>query len=144
MKTTFPLIQLICKILHWNPSLLAVFDRYVHPNNTLFHSMENHSIPTAKTRLSSRNSIPFENKGQIDLLHLARKLWPIATEPALVSGKSDSLLNPGKERFLVGLCRSCIKNISHWRCPPASGVFYHKAIDVVSMACLYVYVKRYP
>ncbi len=141
----FHLIQLILQDPALEPALLAVFDRYVHPYQYIVSfNGKSFDVPLLETRhVLQRIPSPFENKGQIDLLHLARKLWRNRLPSRRLGDLENQILclTRGKEEVPGWLVPELYKEyLSTGDARPLSGVFYHNAIDVVSMAGLYVYV----
>ena len=143
-KQNFHLVQLILPDPALEPALLAVFDRYIYPYQyVVSFNGKAFDVPILETRhVLHRLPSPFEGKEQIDLLQLARKLWRNRLPSRRLGELENQILclTRGKEEVPGWLVPELYKEyLATGDARPLSGVFYHNAIDVVSMAGLYVH-----
>ncbi|NLG96804.1 MAG: hypothetical protein GX491_05545 [Chloroflexi bacterium] len=117
---------------------LVRFDVVVTFNGKTF------DLPLLNTRyLLNGVPAPFEGYQHLDVLHIARKIW---------RERLPSRALPELEREIIQIRRS-EEDIPGWMIPqiyfdylrtgdarPLAGIFYHNALDILSLATLYGYV----
>ena len=114
-------------------SLLEAFDVLVTYNGKSF------DIPLLETRYRlNRLPSPFSRLRHIDLLHSARRLWRLALESCRLKELEARILGVERQGDVDGALIPDLyfqflrtKNLD-----PLQPVFYHNAIDVLSLACL--------
>jgi uncharacterized protein len=114
-------------------SLLEAFDVLVTYNGKSF------DIPLLETRYRlNRLPSPFSRLRHIDLLHSARRLWRLALESCRLKELEARILGVERHGDVEGALIPDLyfqflrtKNLD-----PLQPVFYHNAIDVLSLACL--------
>jgi uncharacterized protein YprB with RNaseH-like and TPR domain len=129
------------------PALLAAIEEFLAPCSALVtFNGKAFDLPLLQTRYLAQGwRPPFTNAAHIDLLHLARRLW----RDRLPSRTLGSL-----EVEILGASRT-LQDVPGWMIPqlyfdylrsgdarPLEGVFYHNALDVVSLAALFNYMAR--
>ena len=121
---------------------LAALEEFMAPCEALVtFNGKSFDIPLLHTRFVSHGwRPPFKNSAHVDLLHLARRLW---------SERLPSRTLGNLEVQILGASRS-EQDVPGWMIPslyfqylrsgdarPLKSVFYHNAMDVVSMAALF-------
>ncbi len=102
-------------------------------------------IPLLETRYAlARRPSPFARLAHLDLLHPARRLWKLRLESCALTHLEKELLGISREGDVEG---SEIPGIyfDYLRTSDACGlqpVFYHNALDIVSLAALAVEMAR--
>jgi uncharacterized protein YprB with RNaseH-like and TPR domain len=127
------------------PALLAAIEEFLAPCSALVtYNGKAFDIPLLQTRYLAQGwQPPFKDTAHIDLLHLARRLW----RDRLPSRTLGSL-----EVEILGASRTQ-QDVPGWMIPQLyfdylrsgdarllEGVFYHNALDVVSLAALFNYM----
>jgi hypothetical protein len=123
------------------PAMLSALENFAAPADALVtFNGKSFDIPLMNTRyLSNAAPSPFSEMGHIDLLHLARRLWRDVL-PSRALGDLES--------EILDIERSS-SDIPGWMIPemytdylrsgdarPLAGVFYHNAMDILSMVTL--------
>lgn len=115
--------------------ILAQFDVVVTFNGKTF------DVPMLNTRyLMNGFAEPFTEYEHVDMLHIARKLWRDRLPSRALGALEGSILNVYRSQ----------EEVPGWLIPqiyfdylrsgdarPLAGVFYHNAIDILSLAALY-------
>jgi uncharacterized protein len=142
----FHLRQLIMPDPYLEPALLAVLARYTEGCRYIVsYNGKSFDIPLLENRhILHRMPSPFADKQHIDLLHMARKLW----RNRLTSRRLGDL-----ENHILSFARTN-DDIPGWLVPeiykeylntgdarPLSGVVYHNAVDILSLAGVFVHVS---
>ena len=102
-------------------------------------------VPLLDTRyLMNRRKAPFSRLDHVDLLHGARRLWRLKLESCKLQDLERRIL--GHERvgdvggaFIPNLYFDYLRN---GNAEPLEPVFFHNAIDILSLACLTAIVPR--
>jgi hypothetical protein len=127
------------------PAQLAAIEEFLAPCSALVtFNGKAFDVPLLQTRYLAQGwRPPFSDLAHIDLLHLARRLW----RDRLPSRTLGNL-----EVQILGASRT-LQDVPGWAIPqmyfdylrsgdarPLEGVFYHNALDVVSLAALFNYM----
>ncbi|MCJ7623768.1 MAG: ribonuclease H-like domain-containing protein [Anaerolineaceae bacterium] len=146
-ENDFKVVQLFMKDPSHEMSLLDVFDRILDPFQVIVtFNGKSFDIPLLLNRhIINRIPLPFENKDHWDILQLSRKLW----RSRLPSRRLADL-----ELSILGLSRGS-EEIPGWLVPeiykeylntgdarPLAGVFYHNAVDILSLACIFLHSAK--
>lgn len=143
----FKVVQFFMRDPAEEPAQLLALEEFIAPCQTVVtYNGKAFDIPIINTRYTSWGwRTPFKDLAHLDLLPLARKLWRQRLE-------SRTLGNV--ETFILG-ARRTTEDVPGWLIPqlffdylrsgdarPLKGVFYHNAIDVVSMAALLNHISH--
>ncbi len=141
----FTLVQFFMRDPAQEAALLAALDQFLSRFDVVVtFNGKTFDLPLLNTRCVMNGiSIPFDRFEHLDVLHIARKLW----RDRLPSRALGEL-----EREIVQYYRSG-EDIPGWMIPdmyfeylrtgdarPLSGIFYHNAIDILSLAALYNHI----
>jgi len=141
----FKLVQIFMRDPGQEPALLAAITQVLEPFDTIVtFNGRSFDVPLLKTRhVLNGFTSPFANLHHVDLLPLARRIW----RNRLPSRALSSL-----ENDILGLQRTR-EEVPGWMIPgiyfdylrtgdarPLEGVFYHNAMDIVSLAALFNYM----
>jgi len=143
----FHILQIIMSDPHLEAALLAALARFTEGFRTVVtYNGKSFDIPLLENRhILHRIPSPFENLSHIDLLHLARKLWRNRLASRRLGDLEQSILQlrRGKEEVPGWLVPEIYKEYLHTGdARPLTGVFYHNAVDVLSLAALFIYIAR--
>jgi uncharacterized protein YprB with RNaseH-like and TPR domain len=137
----FHLVQFFMRDPAEEPAQLLALEEFLAPCQALVtYNGKAFDIPLLVSRYTSHGwSIPFRDYAHIDLLHLSRRLWRDRL-PSRTLGYIEA--------HILGAQRSQ-EDVPGWMIPqlyfdylrsgdaePLRGVFYHNAMDVVSLAAL--------
>jgi uncharacterized protein len=118
--------------------LLAPFHAIVTFNGKSF------DVPLLKTRfLMNGIAEPFSTLEHLDLLHLARRLWRSRLESRAMGDLEKEIIGFFREQAEVPgylIPQYYFEYLRTRDSRPLSGVFYHNAIDIVSLAALFVHM----
>jgi hypothetical protein len=143
----FRLVQFFMRDPAEETAQLAALTEFLQPCDILVtFNGKAFDVPLLNTRyLSHRCASPLGEPGQLDLLHLARRLW----RDRLPSRALGQL-----EIHILGANRSA-EEVPGWLIPsiyfdylrngdarPLKGVFYHNAMDVLAMAALLTHMAH--
>ncbi|MEM5775046.1 MAG: ribonuclease H-like domain-containing protein [Anaerolineaceae bacterium] len=143
----FHIYQIIMPAPPHEAAMLAVLARIVADFDTIVtYNGKSFDIPLLQNRhIMHRIPPPFARMQHIDLLHLARKLW----RNRLISRRLGDL-----EQAILDFRRTQ-EEVPGWLVPeiykdylrtgdarPLSGVFYHNAVDVLSLAGLFTHISK--
>ena len=141
----FKLVQVFMREPSQEPALLAAITQILDPFDTIVtFNGRTFDVPLLNTRhVLNGFTSPFSALSHVDLLPLARRLW----RNRLPSRALSSL-----EIEILGLQRTR-EEVPGWMIPeiyfdylrngdarPLEGVFYHNAMDIVSLAALFNYM----
>jgi uncharacterized protein YprB with RNaseH-like and TPR domain len=141
----FELVQLFMRDPVDEPALLAALDQWLARFDVVVtFNGKTFDVPLLNSRYTMNGlSGPFANYEHVDVLHIARKLW----RDRLPSRALGEL-----EKEIVRYYRTT-EDIPGWLIPqmyfdylrsgdarPLSGIFYHNAQDILSLAALYGYI----
>jgi uncharacterized protein len=141
----FKLVQIFMRDPDQEPALLAAITRILDPFDTIVtFNGRSFDVPLLNTRhVLNGFTSPFSSLHHVDLLPLARRIW----RNRLPSRALSSL-----ENEILGLQRTR-EEVPGWMIPgiyfdylrsgdarPLEGVFYHNAMDIVSLAALFNYM----
>ncbi|MCE5207049.1 MAG: ribonuclease H-like domain-containing protein [Chloroflexi bacterium] len=143
----FHILQIIMPSPHQEPALLAVFGRLAVDYETIVtFNGKSFDIPLLEHRhILYRIPTPFDRLQHIDLLHLARKLWRNRLSSRRLSDLEQSILHfrRAKEEVPGWLVPEIYKDYLHTGdARPLSGVFYHNAVDVLSLAGIFTHIAN--
>jgi uncharacterized protein YprB with RNaseH-like and TPR domain len=145
IENGFKLVQVFMRDPGQEPALLAAITQILDPFDTIVtFNGRTFDVPLLNTRhVLNGFTSPFTNLYHVDLLPLARRLW----RNRLASRALSSL-----ETEILGLQRTR-EEVPGWMIPgiyfdylktgdarPLEGVFYHNAMDIVSLAALFNYM----
>lgn len=143
----FHLAQFFMRDPAEEPAQLAALAGYIQPCDALVtFNGKSFDVPLLNTRYTvHRTSTPLASPAQLDLLHLARRLW----RDRLPSRALSQL-----EIHILGTQRSH-DDVPGWLIPqlyfdylrsgdarPLKGVFYHNAMDILAMAALLTHMAQ--
>ncbi len=145
IESGFKLLQIFMRDPDQEPALLAAITQILDPFDTIVtFNGKTFDVPLLNTRhVLNGFTSPFPSLYHVDLLPLARRLW----RNRLASRALSSL-----ETEILGLQRTR-EEVPGWMIPgiyfdylrtgdarPLEGVFYHNAMDIVSLAALFNYM----
>lgn len=143
----FQLKQFIMSDPSLEPALLAALARHIDPfHYVVSYNGKSFDIPLLTNRyILNRIPTPFVNKDHIDLLHLARKLWRNRLPSRRLGDLETNILsfkrsNDDIPGWLVPEIYKDYLNTGDAR--PLSGVFYHNAMDIISLAAVFVHISK--
>jgi hypothetical protein len=143
----FRLVQFFMRDPAEEPAQLLALEEFLAPCETLVtYNGKSFDVPILNTRYISQGwKTPLVDLFHFDLLHLSRRLW----RDRLPSRTLGNI-----ETFILGHRRT-LEDVPGWLIPqlyfdylrsgdaqPLKGVFYHNAMDVVSMAALLNHVSH--
>ncbi len=129
------------------PAQLLALEEFLAPCEAVVtYNGKSFDIPILCTRFITQNwTPPFLSMAQVDLLHLARRLW---------RERLPSRTLGNVETFILGM-RRAVDDVPGWMIPqlffdylhtgdarPLTGVFYHNAMDVLALAALLNHVSH--
>ena len=145
IESGFKLVQIFMRDPDQEPALLAAITQNLDPFDTIVtFNGRSFDVPLLNTRhVLNGFTSPFSKLHHVDLLPLARRIW----RNRLPSRALSSL-----ENDILGLQRTR-EEVPGWMIPgiyfdylrtgdarPLEGVFYHNAMDIVSLAALFNYM----
>lgn len=137
----FRLVQFFMRDPAEEPALLHALEHFLAPAETIVSfNGKSYDMPLLHARyITNSQPYPFKNAAQLDLLHLARRLW----RQRLPSRTLTYL-----EEHILGQTRTG-EDTPGWMIPqlyfdylrsgdarPLKGVFYHNAMDILTLAAL--------
>ena len=143
----FHILQIIMPAPPHEAAMLAILGRVIVQFDTVVtYNGKSFDIPLLQNRhIMHRIAPPFYRMEHIDLLHLARKLWRNRLSSRRLGDLEQSILH----------FRRTQEEVPGWLVPeiykdylrtgdarPLSGVFYHNAVDVLSLAGLFVHISK--
>lgn len=143
----FELVQFFMRDPTEEPALLAALDEYIHPCRAIVtFNGKAFDAPLLNTRYTlSGFTSPLHLLEHIDLLPLARRLWRDRLPSRALSYLEVSILGAFRTQ----------EEVPGWMIPqiyfdylrsgdarPLAGVFYHNAMDILSLATLFGYTAR--
>jgi uncharacterized protein YprB with RNaseH-like and TPR domain len=138
----FKLAQFFMRHPGEEPALLAGLTEFMHNMKAVVtYNGKSFDIPLLNTRYTLMGmTSPFENIAHFDLLPLARRLWRIRLESRTLSNVEGKIL--GVQRSDVEVPGYMIPEmyfdyLKTQDARPLAGIFYHNAIDILSLAALY-------
>lgn len=138
----FRLAQFFMRHPGEEPALLAGIAEFVNGMKAVItYNGKSFDIPLLNTRYTLMGmTSPFTETDHFDLLHLARRLWRIRLESRTLSNVENKIL--GVERgdeevpgYLIP--EMYFKYLKSQDARPLAGIFYHNAIDILSLAGLF-------
>ncbi len=138
----FQLAQFFMRHPGEEPALLAGLTEFMHDMKAVVtYNGKSFDIPLLNTRYTLMGmSSPFENIAHFDLLPLARRLWRIRLESRTLSNVEGKILGVqrGDEEVPGYLIPDMYFDyLKTQDARPLAGIFYHNAIDILSLAALY-------
>lgn len=142
----FELVQLFMRDPAQEQALLQSLSCFLDSYNIIVtFNGKAFDIPILNTRhVLKRFVTPFTEKSQIDLLHLARRLWRNRLQSrAMIDLEREILKIPRTEGEVPGWLVPILyyDYLISGDARPLSGVFYHNAMDIVSLAALFAYIS---
>lgn len=124
------------------PALLASLARYIDPFEAVVtYNGKTFDIPVLNARhVINRMPSPFSEMAHIDLLPLARRLWRKRLPSRALSSLEYDILEfeRGQEEIPGWMVPQIYLDYLHTReATPLAGVFYHNAMDILSLAALF-------
>jgi len=138
----FTLAQFFMRHPGEEPALLAGMTEFMHDMQAVVtYNGKSFDIPLLKTRYTLMGmSNPFEGIAHFDLLPLARRLWRIRLESRTLGNVESKILGVKRgEDEVPGymIPEMYFDYLKTQDARPLSGIFYHNAIDILSLAGLY-------
>jgi uncharacterized protein len=141
----FKLVQIFMRDPGQEPALLAAITQILDPFDTIVtFNGKSFDVPLLNTRhVLNGFSTPFSNLHHVDLLPLARRLWRNRLPSRALSSLENEILGLQRTReevpgwMIPGIYFEYLKNGD---ARPLEGVFYHNAMDIVSLAALFNYM----
>jgi uncharacterized protein YprB with RNaseH-like and TPR domain len=145
-KDGFHLVQFFMRDPLEEPSLLLALEEFLAPAQTIVSfNGKAFDVPLLNTRYTMQGwKSPFKNLAHIDLLHLSRRLWRDRLPSRTLGNLEVQILHASRTD----------DEIPGWMIPqiyfdylragdarPLKRVFYHNAMDVVSLAALLNYTS---
>lgn len=128
-------------------ALLAALDEYLTTCSAIVtFNGKTFDIPVLNSRYTLNGlSIPFAGVAHFDLLHLARRLWRDRLSSRALSDLENEIMSfyrvsdevPG---YLIP--QYYFDYLKTGDASPLKGVFYHNAIDIMSLGALFVYCSN--
>ena len=140
-KDGFHLVQFFMRDPLEEPALLLALEDFLSPCQTIVSfNGKSFDVPLLNTRYTLQGwKSPFKNFSHVDLLHLARRLWRDRLPSRTLANLEVQILHASRTD----------EEIPGWMIPeiyfdylregdarPLKRVFYHNAMDVVSLAAL--------
>jgi uncharacterized protein YprB with RNaseH-like and TPR domain len=137
----FQLLQFFMRDPSEEPALLLALEEFLAPCRTLVtFNGKSFDIPLLNTRYTLQGwKSPFKGLGHIDLLHLARRLWRESLPSRTLSNLEVQILGASRTEDEVPgwmIPQMYFDYLREGDARPLKRVFYHNAIDVVSLAAL--------
>ena len=137
----FQLIQFFMRDPLEEPALLLALEEFLAPCQTLVtFNGKSFDVPLLNTRYTLQGwKSPLRSFAHIDLLHLARRLWRDRLPSRTLSSLEVNILGKGRsEEEVPGwmIPQMYFEYLRDGDARPLKRVFYHNAMDVVSMAAL--------
>lgn len=147
-QTGFQLAQFFMRDPFEEPAMLVALEEFLAPCQTIVSfNGKAFDVPLLNTRYTLQGwKSPFKNLGHVDLLHLARRLWRDRLPSRTLGNLEVQILHASRTD----------EEIPGWMIPqlyfdylrdgdarPLKRVFYHNAMDVVSLAALLNYTSSF-
>jgi uncharacterized protein YprB with RNaseH-like and TPR domain len=138
----FRLAQFFMRHPGEEPALLAGLTEFMHGMQAVVtYNGKSFDIPLLNTRYTLMGmTSPFEGIAHFDLLPLARRLWRIRLESRTLGNVESKILGVERgEDEVPGymIPEMYFEYLKTQDARPLSGIFYHNAIDILSLAGLY-------
>jgi uncharacterized protein YprB with RNaseH-like and TPR domain len=145
IENGFKLIQIFMRDPGQESALLAAITRLLDPFDTIVtFNGRAFDIPLLNTRhVLNGFTSPFSDLYHIDLLPLARRLWRNRLPSRALSSLENEILGLQRAReevpgwMIPGIYFDYLKT---GNAHPLEGVFYHNAMDILSLAALFNYM----
>lgn len=145
--SNFHVVQLFMRDPSEEPATLLLFQNWLESFDCLVtFNGKSFDVPLLRTRFSM-NLLPdtLANLPQVDLLHLARKIWKNRLASRALADLEIELLGVQRAEDEVPgylIPQLYFDYLRSADARPLAGVFYHNAMDIVSMAALLSFVSR--
>ena len=143
----FVLAQYFLKNPSEEPALLAGLSQFVDSLSAVVtYNGKSFDMPLLQTRyIMHRLSTPFVNIAHFDLLTLARRIWRERLESCTLGNIEHQVLGVTRSNeevpgYLVPEIYATYLRTGDAR--PIQGIFYHNAIDILSLAALFVHATQ--
>lgn len=138
----FQLAQFFMRHPGEEPALLAGLAEFMDGMQAVVtYNGKAFDIPLLNTRFTLQGiSSPFEDIHHFDLLPLARRLWRIRLESRTLSNVENHILGVNRDEQEVPgylIPEMYFEYLKSQDARPLTGVFYHNAIDILSLAGLF-------
>ena len=138
----FQLAQFFMRHPGEEAALLAGLTEFMHGMKAVVtYNGKSFDIPLLNTRYTLMGmTSPFENIAHFDLLPLARRLWRIRLESRTLSNVEGKILGVQRgDEEVPGymIPEMYFEYLKTQDARPLAGIFYHNAIDILSLAALY-------
>ncbi len=142
----FRLAQFFMRHPGEEPALLAGLTKFMDGMKAVItYNGKGFDIPLLNTRYTLMGmSSPFEGVGHFDLLPLARRLWKIRLESRTLGNVENLILGVirGEEEVPGYLIPEMyFEYLRTQDARPIAGIFYHNAIDILSLAGLFSHMS---
>lgn len=143
----FKLIQIFMTEPFLEPAALSALTRYLFPFEFIVsYNGKSFDVPILESRhIIHGLSSPITDLKHIDLLHLTRKIYKNRLPSRRLTDLEIQLLNyeRGKEEVPGWLVPQIYKDYLKTGDPlPISGVLYHNAVDIISLAAIFVLTAK--
>jgi uncharacterized protein len=142
----FRLAQFFMRHPGEEPALLAGLTKFMDGMKAVVtYNGKGYDIPLLNTRYTLMGmSSPFEGVDHFDLLPLARRLWKIRLESRTLGNVENQILGVERgEEEVPGylIPEMYFEYLRSQDARPIAGIFYHNAIDILSLAGLFSYMS---
>jgi len=138
----FKLAQFFMRHPGEEPALLAGLSQFMNGMKAVVtYNGKSFDIPLLNTRYTLMGmTSPFSDVDHFDLLHLARRLWRIRLESRSLSSVEQEILGVNRsDQEVPGylIPEMYFDYLKTKDARPMAGIFYHNAIDILSLAGLF-------
>jgi uncharacterized protein len=142
------LIQYVVEEPAEEPAMLLEFSNAVEKTKgVVSYNGKAFDLPLLRSRfILNRLPQPFETWGHLDLLHLSRRIWRQRLESRTLKDLEQEILHiPRSEDEVPGwmIPEIYFNFLRSGDATQIANVVYHNAMDIVSLAALYISITRY-
>ena len=143
----FHLTQVFLRTPGEEQAFLSVLEQIISPFELLVtYNGKSFDIPLLNTRHSLNFfPSPFQSLQHMDLLHLARQVWKIRLSSRSLSNLEHEIIqfHRTQEEIPGWLVPSIyIDYLQNGNAQPLTGVFYHNAMDILSLAAIFCHLTE--
>ncbi|GAP06374.1 RNase_H superfamily [Anaerolinea thermolimosa] len=147
IENGFKVIQIFMRTPVEEPGLLTALDEFLNPFQLMVSfNGKSFDIPLLNTRyVLNQKTSPLEAKFHLDLLQLARKIWrDRLVNRSLGELEREILAFTREEEDVPGylIPQLYFDYLKTGNATPLRSIFYHNAIDIVSMAALFLFITQ--
>ncbi|NMB87093.1 MAG: tetratricopeptide repeat protein [Chloroflexi bacterium] len=138
----FRLVQLFLRDPSYEPAMLASLQRFLDGYDAIVtYNGKSFDIPLLNTRhILNGFSSPFGAMDHLDLLHLARRMWRSRLPSRTLKDLENEILSVSRSQEEVPgwmVPEIYYEYLRDGNAAPLAGVFYHNAVDILTLAALY-------